>query len=324
MTARDAFLNREVTFNKLVRDADNLRTYARFVILLKEGSQIEVIDNGNRRTQGLPYAKIIAVLGPVQHEGQALEESVLLEIGYSRTRPYAQLEVHLKNEDGQCSGQRWFLKPRSRVQDLSDEELVRVYPHIVQCVTAVVLEQRDTWLKKGTWWVSRCGEVERGIYFTVSQSDELLHRKFALEDVRYRKNRYIRRHAGWIRWLLGRYKYSSYTPIQIRAFTKARCIADMLKQDHYTPFYRNVLCRCLAKGSHSRKLLDLVIETFGINVSLTEQEARMFEPTAVSLPWLVNLQCYRPPEQPTVHACGSTVFELSLERRYREQNEVPF
>lgn len=110
---------RRATVEKLKRDAKNLRTYARFAIVLKESSDIEVIDNTARRTQGLPYAKLIAVLGPASYDGKHLPEGNLLEIGYSRARPYASTE--LSNKNGNRSHRRRFLKQRARVSSLGKE-----------------------------------------------------------------------------------------------------------------------------------------------------------------------------------------------------------
>ncbi len=322
MYAANQSLHRGVTLEKLQRDAQNIRQYARFVIVLN-GQQVEVIDNGHLRKEKLPYAKLVAVLGPVEHKGVSLKESVLMEIGYSRTRPYAQLEERPKDKNGDRSGRRWFLKGRARVGNLSDKDFSLVYPIVAQCMEQIVLECRENWGTKGPWYVNGPGEIERGIYFTVSHSDELLYRQLVCEDVRYRKQKYIVDHAVWIRSLLGKYKSSYYTAKQLKGFAKARIVAELLSQRHYTPFYRAVLLSCLTAGSHVRILFESIIEIFNIDISLTDQEAYALERDR-HLPWLKNLRCYRPPIQPSVHAQGSSVFEIILERNYREQNEVPF
>lgn len=334
--AKEAPRPRKATLEKLKRDAKNLRAYARFVIVLGESDRIEVIDNGARRAQGLPYARIIAVLGPAQYDGKSLSEGNLLEIGYSRTRPYASTEL---SENGGRSHQRGrLLKQRPRIRLLSDEEMSRVYPHIIECMRAIVAESRAGWKTKGAWYVKKRpgytkgpGAVEFGIHFTVSHSDRYLHRQFSLEDARHRKDTYILRHISWVRWLSKKYKFSR----QLKKHARARQIADMLSQGHYTAFYRTVLCRHFEEGSRARVLLDSIVEAFNIDVSLTEQEAHALESASISLPQLVNLRCYRIPRQPTVHAREATVFEIVLEREYRlslershgektDDDEVPF
>lgn len=325
---------RRATPEKLKRDAKNIKEYARFVIVLKESGEIEVIDNGVRRAQGLPYARIIAVLGPVQYGGESLSEGNLLEIGYSRTRPYASTE--LSKNGGRSHRRGRCLKQRPRIRLLSDEEMARVYPHIIERMLTIILESCEHW-KTRTWHVKKRpgytkgpGEVGRGIYFTVSHSDRHLHRQFSLEDVRHRKDTYILRHISWVRWLFKKYKFSR----QLRKHARARQIADMLSQGHYTAFYRTVLCRHFGVGSRERVLLDSIVEQFNIEVSLTEQEAHVLELASVPLPQFVNLRCYRPLEQPTIHARGATVFELFLEKEHRlslersqheqQADEVPF
>lgn len=325
--AKETPCHRKATPEKLKRDAENLRTYARFVIVLGESDRIEVIDNGARRAQGLPYAKLISVLGSAGN---------LLEIGYSRARPYASTEL---SKNGGRSHQRGqFLKQRPRVRLISNEEMARVYPHIVDCMRVIVLESSEHWetrtwhIKKRPGYTKGPGEVGRGIYFTVSHSDRHLHRQFGLEDMQHRKDSYILRHISWVRWLFKKYKFSR----QLRKHARARQIADMLSQSHYTPFYRTVLCRHFEEGSRERALLDSIVKTFNIDVSITEQEAHVFESSSVSLSSFENLRCYRIPQQPTVHARGATVFEISLEKEYRlsleershceqtDDDEVPF
>lgn len=313
-----------VSLEKLQRDARNIRQYARFVIVLN-GQQAEVIDNGHLKKSGLPYAKLIAVLGPVEYKGVSLEESVLMEIGYSRTRPYTQLEERPVDKNGRRSSCRWFLKGRARVGSVSNEDFQRVYPIMVRCMEQVVLECRENWGTKGPWYVDGPGEVERGIYFTVSHSDEFLYQQFVREDVRYRKNKYIRNHADWILGrLLSGYKYLYYPPRQLKSFANARRVVELLSQEHYTPLYRVALCECFRAGTKQRALIELIIETFNIDVSLNDQEKHVLGRGQCPLPRLKNLWCYRPPTQPRVHAQGSSVFEIILERNYREQNEIPF
>ncbi|HEC93750.1 MAG TPA: hypothetical protein ENI56_00010 [Candidatus Kaiserbacteria bacterium] len=324
MTKANTLLSRGVTLGKLNRDAKNMLRYARFVVVLKKEGRLAVIDNGDRRANGLPYAKIIAVLGPVQHKDVFLQESVLMEVGYSRTRPYAQLEKRPKDKAGNRAGCRWNLKPRIRMRGLSEEETVLVYPDIVKCMTAIVLEEREKWKKKGRWWGGSVGYVERGIHFTVNHCDKIIHRQMMLEDVRYRKKRYIAGHAKRIRRYLKRYKYSYYSRKELRSYAYARRIAELLSQPYYTPFYRTVICEVFAEGTHERTLLGLIMEAFGLDVSLDGIDAFVLSSTLVVLPELRDLWCHRPIKQPLVHAKGASTFVLFLERRYREKNEIPF
>lgn len=316
---------RRVTCAKLKRDVENLRKYARFVIVLNE-TFVEVVDNIERRNKKLPFAKLIAIIGPAEHEGIFFNESLLMEVGYSNTRPYKQTELWVKREDGSFI-KSLTLKQRPRVRKISDDELSLTYPHIVQCMTTIVLEQRAGWMIKEPWFVSGARYVERGIFFTISRTDALMHRQMVLEDVRYRKWKYIYHHASWIRARLGALKSSYYTSKQLKSFARIRNVAQMLSNGHYTAFYRAVLCRQFAEGTHVRCLLDSIMEVFHIDVSLSDEESNTLDAVLV-LPKFVNIRCYRPPVQPRMqpraHGQGSSIFEVVLERKYREKNEVPF
>jgi len=328
MSAKNQSLRQEVTLEKLQRDASKIRQYARFVIVLGK-SQLEVIDNGYLRKGGLPYAKLIAVLGPVEYKGVSLQESVLMEIGYSRTRPYTQIEKGGTREkkDGK-NGFRiypsWSIKSRKRARLLLGKELVSAYPHIVRCIETIVLEQREGWKVKGRWWVDGPGAIERGIHFSVSHDDQLLWRQLILEDVWCREKKYIAGHAKRIRRMFREYKYSHYTLTQVRKFVVAGRIVELLSQPHYTPFYRAILARHFKPGSHLRSLFELVAQAFHIDIDLDEQETVILGTSATVLPRLAHLRCYRPPGQPLVQARGSSVFEITLERSYGEKNEIPF
>ena len=315
--------SREVTLRKLKRDAENMRQYARFAVVLK-GDTVEIIDNRDRKMTGLPYARIIAILGPVFYKGELLEESVLMEVGYSRTRPYAQLEERPRNEHGFRENKRWSLSARARIDGLTGEHFSIIYPAIERCMTAVVLELREKWKTKDPWWVNGPGKVARGIFFTVHQSDILMHRQMVLEDVRYRDEKYISGHAEWIRKMLGRYKRSYYTPQQLKNFRVVRCVMELLSQPHYTPFYRSVFCGHFAIGSHEQVLLEAILEKSGIDVADSDQEVRAVRSAGMVFPKLKTIRCYRPPVQPTHHARGASVFEILLEEGYRERNEISF
>ncbi len=116
---------RRVTKGKLERDAERIKTYARFVIVLGGNGTVSKIIDNERRKKNLPYAKIIAVVS---------DEGILMEIGYSRTRPYSQLEGWTRKEDGTRLTSRWHLKARPRARALTDGEFAQVYPYIIKCM----------------------------------------------------------------------------------------------------------------------------------------------------------------------------------------------
>lgn len=334
---------RRTTVGKLKRDAEKIKECARFVLLLSESGTVDVIDNGARRAQGMPYVRTVSVLGPANYDGKFLPECNLLEVGYSRTRPYANTQMYLdiglsRSGDENCVPRR-HVNHRPRVRPLSEGDTARAYPYIVECIQTIVQELTEQW-RETTWYArkepheAKGLRFECGIYFTVSHADQMLHTQFGIEDVRHRKERYISRHASWIRSLFWSYA-SFYTTKQLQRFAKARRVADLLMKRHYTPFYRQILFNHFEADSRERILLDSIAEAFNVDVSsLTEHEAQVLIPSPIRLMPLENLRCYRPPKQPTVHAKGATVFEIFLEREYslslersrdeKEDDIVPF
>lgn len=314
---------RRVTLEKLKRDADRVREYARFVIeLAEEGPRL--IDNGSRFRKGLPFARLIAVLGPAEHKGVGISQAVLLEIGYSRTRPYAQLEYRHRDEAGNRSrNDRWFLKSRPRVRELSYKEFVLIHPILGQCMAEIVLECRESWHNKGPWWVAGPGGVERGIYFTLSKSDRLLYRYILAEDMHFRKRRYISWHAQCIRYWIGHYRHAGYSQKQLRGFGGAQKVAELIER-YKDPVYRLVLVRSFSSGSKIYMLLCNIGEAFNLELDHSNEHTRLlFEEAPVNLAPLEHVSC-RIVKQPERQARGCVVFEVTLKRRYREREEIPF
>ena len=327
---------RRVTKKKLERDAQKLREFARLVFVLNSGVVSEMIDNGNRREKGLPLAKIIAVLGPVYHEGTFLQESVLMEIGYGRTRPYSQLEERPKGEHENRSGHRWHLKPRVRVRGLSKEEFAQVYPLIMHGISVIVEECRANWKTQESWeWTkgpatNRNGKhlrritlsFPRGIRFTVHNSDALLCGQFAFKGVQYRIEKYINEHAKKLYWLLGEYKSSEYSKKQFENSKNVRSVVSLLEERHYTPHYREVLRQCFSEfvlkegRQHLLRVFDEITKAFNIDVSRDGEAVHALNNPPMDPSGFAWVKCYHPTSrQPKIHANGSTVFELMIERR---------
>lgn len=317
-----------VTLEKLKRDADRLRTFARFTVVIGH-STIDVIDNGKLFREKRPFAQLIAVLGSIGPNSMGIDpkvETLLLEIGYSRSRPYAQAEWHASGGDGKrLRDQRWYLKPRIRARALSDEELQSVYPAIEQCMTQIVLERRELWKTKDRWWVPGPGAVERGIYFTVDKSDRSLYRQLLAEDVRFRKERYMRGHAARISRLVGHYRSSYYSRQQLERFAGAEKVVTLVKDTSYwSPFYRRALLECFKPDSHTRTVLERMGEFFRfVFDEVSEYATVLYDETGPKLPWWRTIRG-RVVEQTKIQSRGRLVVEITLERKYRENNECPF
>lgn len=319
--------SRRVTPEKLRRDVENIRAYARFVIVINGGVP-KVIDNRDRVTGKLPLARLIAVIGPVKRGNLFLGETVLLEIGYSRTRPYAQIEQggarkKVNGKNGQRIHSAWHIKERLRARKISDKELRSVYPFIEQCIAGIVLECRESWNVKAPWWVDGPGAIERGIYFTFSKSDRLLYRQVLVEDVRHRKEKYISWHAKCIRRWLSHYRSSNYSDKQLRGFSGTCKVADLVSR-YRKPVYREALARCFQEGSHVQTLVSRIDGAFRLNMrSRDPHTVFVFDGPETGLGLMHSVRCYAV-DQPVVHARGCLVVEVILERSYREKHEIPF
>lgn len=317
-----------VTLEKLKRDADRLRRFARFTIVIRSDT-IEVIDNGTLFREKQPFAQLIAILGVLGPNDKGFNpeiETVLLEVGYSRARPYAQAEWHAIGTDGQRQrDQRWYLKPRIRARTISDSELQAAYCAIERCMTEIVLERREAWETKGRWWVFGPGMVERGIYFTVDKSDRSLYRQFLAEDVRFRKERYMRGHAARISRLVGHYRSAYYSRRQLERFAGAEKVASLVRDTSYwNPFYRRSLLECFKQGSHTRTILERMDEFFRFRFDEPSEYATvLYDETGPSFPWWKTIRS-RVVERTKVQSRGRLVVEITLERKYRENNECPF
>lgn len=317
-----------VTLEKLERDTDRLRRFARFAIIVN-GQTIEVIDNETRFKEKQPFASLIAVLGPIGPNDKGIDpgrETVILEVGYFRSRPYAQVEWHAPEASGRRRrNQRWHLAQRIRVRSISDEELQAVYPTIEQCIAQIVLERRQTWKTKGRWWLYGPGAVERGIYFTVDKSDRSLYRQVLAEDVRFRKERYMRGHAARISRLVGHYRSAYYSRRQLERFAGAEKVSTLVRDTSYwNPFYRRALLECFKEGSHTRTILERMDEFFRFGFSEPNEYATvLYDEDGPKLPRWRTIRA-RLVEQGQVQAVGRVVVEIILERKFRENNECPF
>lgn len=305
---------------KFKNDAERLCSFARFVIALENGS-VRIIDNAKRHEKKLPYARLIAVLGPAEHNGMLYEQAMLLEIGYGRSRPYSCIEQRAL---GRGSAKRWMMPSRRKVRDITPEELSLAYPHIVECIKQIVIERRENWKVKGAWWVDGPGPVERGIHFTIHESDDLLYRQALLEDIRFRRISYIYGHARRIKRFIAHYKYVDYSRKQLMRFAGTDKVITLVRDQYADTLHRQALLRSLGRNSKAGRILEHIGEQFGLGFDCEDERTRRaFSEAPIKLPPMRDLYCLIG-KQPTVHARDCVVAEFILERRFRERTEIPF
>ncbi len=303
---------------KLARDVVRVESYARFVITI-QGGEVLLIDN-KYRVKKLPYMRIIAVTG--FENDDASDKRVLLEIGYSRSRPYQQIE---ESSFPSIAGTgRWCIKERKKTRTLSDEEMSLVYPSIVRCMADIVLETRETWECKESWYIPGQGLVERGVYFTFHLDDALLCRHMLFEDRDYRCARYIHHHAGCVRYWLRRYKQSYYSPKELRSFVGVKKVASLMREHYSDVLYRKALFKSIiSKRPHLEGILDAIVLQYELPTCNDDIKLFLGDGDWV-LPRMEIVYCRRIFDQPKKHAQDCLVFEIMLSDDFRERHEFPF
>ncbi len=298
-----------VTKEKLLRDVEHVRAHARTVICLDENACVrEVIDRAND-----PHpACLVVVLAPVMYEHECIE-SVVLEIGYSRARPYSSIE----------QGGALFMPERRRFVRANAKQLAGAYPAILRAMENIVLLARCGWKNRGTWFRSGPGYIERGIVFTVAKEDRALYRQVLREDVRMRRERYIDWHAKCIARWIGHYRHAGFSRQQLLLFSGARKVGELLSR-YTSPFYREALLREFREGSLLHTLVEHIADANSIDLRSTSEAALLWgERDGVALPLAKNVR-FRLRAAPSVHGAGCVVFEVTLEKEFREREECPF
>jgi hypothetical protein len=174
-----------------------LHADARFVIRITSHG-VTVIDNHLLVTDSIPLIVVTAV----RQTPRGPKEVSVLEIGYQRARPYSR--VHKARN-------RLRLERRSPSYEVSEPEFRLVYPEILRCLQTVLDETRARWRSTEPWWIQRGRPpVERGVEITVREDDLWLHEAFMREHVRFFRDSYLRRYAGWINHQLRHSKYNQY------------------------------------------------------------------------------------------------------------------
>lgn len=193
-------------------------------------------------------------------------------------------------------------------------------------MTNIVLDQREAWHPESRkpWWIDGAGFVERGVHFTVSKSDSLLYRQVLAEDIRYRREKYINWHASCVSRWIGGYSLRN-SDKQLRQRMKVVQAAELIASKQYrNPLYRRALVESFPVSSRVRLLLERMDSIFKLRLEQESDEIRLLEQTqTIALKLFRNIR-FRVTDQPKVHANGSIVAEVTLERRFREDHECPF
>lgn len=125
--------------HKLVRDGRTIKQYARWVLVIdEEGNILSTIDRSHKGY----LVNSIAVLGPALVKGTLMPETVLLEIGLSRCRPYRRSERG--NRDVVVSS-REVIPKRLRAACISHKQLAAIWPTVWPMLEEFVGQTRAGW-----------------------------------------------------------------------------------------------------------------------------------------------------------------------------------
>ncbi len=219
---------------KIAQDAALVEEHARIIINVDDrGNPLNMIERklrGKNPTWGM---NILAVVGPLTHEGTRLPHAVWFEVGMGRARPYHLAEVPRVR---QTPGERKCIRRRNNPVKPSYLHIARVFPTVIDQLVRVSSEQIATWTSGATWCVkmprrflrrsarrytvgTTMRDVPRGVYFSVSDKDPVLrHMVFATDvDKNYLALQGL---ARSLRMGLKGLKMSYYTERQLRAHVR--------------------------------------------------------------------------------------------------------
>lgn len=299
--------------DKLLRDARRLKQRARWVLLIDEKGEVrDFIGNDDY------VANVIAVLGPVTSHGMKLSEALLLEIGISHGRPYLPTESHRKGG----RAQRERMKGRSKAADITLTQLQTVWPMILSIIEESVIQARSTWKNKDGWFVNTkagCKCFERGICFSVSNTDHILHEAFLLRDVDVRS--YLRKNARSIWYFLRRYKYVYYPEKQLKSLVGVKKVVELWQNMSDSPRWsRRYAHRVIgALPSATRTLFRHIADVFHLDIGEELEKSPVHE-QARSLAFPKHLRI-RHKRDGKVRSKNS-MFEIFFDADYRKYMKI--
>ena len=301
-----------IALRKAQNDAQRLRKAGRWVLVIDaRGNMLDLIHNE-------PYvANVIAIIGPAVVSGVPMAECVLLELGISRCRPYARAST--------CqTGTNRLLSIRHKATLLGSEQMENAWPMLLSVVEECVIEARARWKIKDGWVIhTRAGykEVQRGIYFSISDQDPVLQEAFLARDAALRK--YLVRNAQIIRYFLHRYKYAYYSEKQLKSFAGVGKVVDlwrnMTAQDRWTPRYSRIVLNSMP--AKTRALFEYIAQVYSLDLSDGYERNAEVRRQARRLRFPVHLLVRLDGKGKTLRK-DCLVFEVAFTRLYQEEHKV--
>ncbi|MDO8492775.1 MAG: hypothetical protein Q7S34_03995 [bacterium] len=219
---------------KLRRDAEVVVIpHARVLIYINNVG--EVVKIVHQEHYGL---NIVAVIGSAIYAGVLLPNVVLLEIGVSRAKPYA--NTHMRNGFGHAPA-------RSREIRISDQQFLKALTVIEEVLLHIAEEKisKRKWVQNGRDWhifsAGMMSQKNRLLYrhylsFGVSESDTKLVASIFRSDILFRRVT-LDGLGKAIFYRLCCFKNSHYSGRQLYRFVKARHIRDLFTKYRILPHH---------------------------------------------------------------------------------------
>ncbi len=273
-----------IRVQKAMRDTDRIRRHAHFVIVLGVDEQHgpycrEFIDNTERGY----VANVIAVLAPVDlFDGWfVLEQSVVLEVGLTRGRPYTQAESSLG-----AANRRLVVKKRHKLRDATFDEVAGAWPRILECIKEETRRLQggrmypNTFLLRGRNYIH-----DDGIRVTVSKNDRYLYWKIVIEDERARIRRYIGDRAAWITSQLMPYTRTTVRGKRFKNLAGVRAATGTLQNMRAYTYMPNHLIRKLVVflPKDVRNVFNEVVDVYKLSWVARVQQQRPRLPTELKV-----------------------------------------
>lgn len=234
------------TVGKVIRDAENMREYARYVIVLDHSG--DVVDHYLNDSKGHLIDSIV-VLAPAKFLGECVDYAVALEIGLSRFVPYKMTEFKT-NKPGKKK-QVKVIQERTRVGTLPWGITTRLLPVLWRAIQICVDKRMETWTRARfvqEYFGQRGMSVyESWITIRIPKDQPLIYTVLRLKDEQDRTSpgktyaasaEIIHREIGLFRKLKVSYR-GAYPDEVIRGSSSLRMIADWMKKNIKYRAYTN-------------------------------------------------------------------------------------
>lgn len=207
------------TLEKIRRDAERIRTLARFVVVLDEKASVERIIENKDGSSRHPIQPILAILAPTTIGSTHIPETVVFEMTYDRAVPYRRIEENIEG-----NRVRIPLTKRFRTRIITEVELHSAWELLEKGMLSILKERMYYWRSLGEkFWLKKSNGFQSGILFRCPTEDTAVFTTLWREHLQYRSQ-----HLLDALKLIAHYKKWDYTDKQLGRMVGAYKFADIL------------------------------------------------------------------------------------------------